>query len=84
MNSNEFQGAARNVAGHVQDAVGALSGDAGQQVKGKAQQVAGNLQAKGGEALDSARNMAANRPLGAMFAAAVVGFMLGAIFARRD
>lgn len=84
MNSNEFEGAARNVAGHVQDAVGALSGDAGQQVKGKVQQVAGNLQAKGGEALDSARDMAASRPLGAMLAAAGVGFLLGALFARRD
>jgi uncharacterized protein YjbJ (UPF0337 family) len=84
MNSNEFEGAARNIGGRVQDAAGALAGDAGLQLKGKAQQVAGSLQEKGGEALNSAREIAAQRPVGSMIAAAAIGFALGALWARRD
>ncbi len=84
MNSNEFEGVARNIGGRVQDAAGALAGDPGLQLKGKAQQLAGEIQARSGEALSSAREMAAARPVGSMLIAAAIGFGLGALWAHRD
>lgn len=95
MNEHEIKGAANDVAGKVQGAAGALTGDNAQEAKGKVREVAGKVQASAGEAasrvqesageaLDSARSFAASRPIGAMLGAAGVGFLLGALFARRD
>jgi uncharacterized protein YjbJ (UPF0337 family) len=84
MNKHEVEGTIRNVAGKIEDAAGVLSGDTEHQVKGKARQFAGAAQAKAGEALDEAREFAADKPIGTVLVAAGVAFVLGMLFARRD
>jgi uncharacterized protein YjbJ (UPF0337 family) len=84
MNDNEFEGAARNVAGKVQGAVGALSGDTAQELKGRVTQAAGTMQQKAGAALGSARDFGASNPIGTALFAGAVGFVLGVLFSRRD
>ncbi|HEY2969898.1 MAG TPA: CsbD family protein [Casimicrobiaceae bacterium] len=57
MNRNQMKGAAKNVAGKVQQKVGELTGNETQQAKGVAKQVAGKVQRAGGnveQALDKA------------------------------
>lgn len=84
MNEQEIRGAADNVAGKIQGAAGALAGDTAQQMKGKAREVAGNVQEKAGQALTRARDIGASNPIGAALFAGAVGFVLGALFAKRD
>jgi uncharacterized protein YjbJ (UPF0337 family) len=84
MDKNEVEGTVRNVAGKIEDAAGALTGDTEHQVKGKARQVAGSAQAKAGEMLDDVRELAAEKPIGTVLIAAGVAFVLGVLFARRD
>jgi uncharacterized protein YjbJ (UPF0337 family) len=55
MNRNQVKGAAKDVAGKVQQKVGQLTGNKTQQAKGAAKQVAGKVQRGAGnveEALD--------------------------------
>jgi uncharacterized protein YjbJ (UPF0337 family) len=57
MNRNQMKGAAKNVAGKVQQKVGELTGNKTQQAKGVAKQVEGKVQRAAGnveEALDKA------------------------------
>jgi uncharacterized protein YjbJ (UPF0337 family) len=57
MNRNQVKGAAKNVAGKVQQKVGELTGSKTQQAKGAATQVEGKVQRGAGnveEALDKA------------------------------
>ena len=57
MNRNQVKGAAKNVAGKVQQKVGELTGSKTQQAKGAAKQVEGKVQRGAGnveEALDRA------------------------------
>jgi uncharacterized protein YjbJ (UPF0337 family) len=57
MNRNQMQGAAKNVAGKVQQKFGELTGNKTQQAKGVAKQVQGKVQRGAGnveEALDKA------------------------------
>lgn len=84
MDKNEVEGTIRNVAGKIEDAAGALTGDAEHQLKGKVRQVAGTAQAKAGQVLDDVRELAADKPVGAVLIAAGVAFVLGMLFARRD
>jgi uncharacterized protein YjbJ (UPF0337 family) len=84
MNEQEIKGAAGNLAGKVQGAAGALSGDTAQEIKGKAREVAGSVQEKAGHALSSARDIGASNPIGTALFAGAVGFVLGALFAKRD
>ena len=44
MNRNQVRGAAKNVAGKIQQKVGELTGNKAQQAKGAAKRVAGKLQ----------------------------------------
>ncbi len=58
MNRNQMKGAAKNVAGKVQQKVGELTGNKAQQAKGIAKQVEGKVQRGAGnveQALDKAR-----------------------------
>lgn len=95
MNEQEIKGAANNVAGKIQGAAGALTGDSAEELKGKVREVVGQVQGGAGEvlnnaqesagaALDQARNLATSRPIGAMLGAAAVGFLLGVLASRRD
>ena len=57
MNRNQMQGAAKNVAGKVQQKLGELTGNKTQQAKGAAKQLQGKVQRGAGnveEALDKA------------------------------
>ena len=83
VDTNRIQGAAEDVVGKVQDGMGGLLGDSATQVKGKAKQIAGQAQGVYGETLDSVRDMTADQPLIAVAAAVGVGFILGALLARR-
>jgi uncharacterized protein YjbJ (UPF0337 family) len=82
MINHEVEGTVQSVAGKVQGAAGAITGDTVMEAAGKAREVAGNIEARAGAALDKARFQAVRSPLGAMFAAGSVGFLLGILFAR--
>jgi uncharacterized protein YjbJ (UPF0337 family) len=82
MINHEIEGTVQNVAGKVQGAAGAITGDSAMEAAGKAREVAGNVEARAGATLDKARLKAAASPLGAMFAAGSVGFLLGVLFAK--
>ncbi|MBB3173324.1 uncharacterized protein YjbJ (UPF0337 family) [Endobacter medicaginis] len=82
MDSNKVEGAAKEFVGRLQDGAGGLLGDTATQVKGKANQAAGQAQQAYGDALEQVRDLTADQPLVALAAAAGLGFVLGAIFAR--
>jgi len=84
MNDNQVEGTVNKVAGRIQDATGALTGDADQQVKGKARAASGDVQAKAGDAIERLRDWAAERPLNAVLIAAGISFVLGRLTASRD
>lgn len=83
MDRNEIEGTVNKATGRVQDAVGGLTGDAATQVRGKVNQAAGEVQRTYGEAVDSVRDMTRNEPLLALAIAGGIGFVLGALIARR-
>lgn len=90
MSENRVEGAFRNAAGKVKDAVSDLTGDARTQAAGKIRQVAGNAQSAYGEAADQASELAANvsrsverQPLTALLIAGAVGYVLGWLMRRR-
>ena len=83
MDSNRPEGFLRSLAGRLQDAVGGLAGDAPAQVRGRADQAAGQVQDAYGEALDYVERVASSRPLLAVATGVGVGFVLGILVARR-
>lgn len=65
MNRDQIKGTAKNVAGKVQEKVGALTGNRTQQVKGIGKQVEGQVQKGVGDveqALDNADKKAKKAP----------------------
>jgi uncharacterized protein YjbJ (UPF0337 family) len=84
MNENQVEGTVNKVAGRIQDAAGALTGDAEQQVKGKARAVGGDVQAKAGDVVERLRVWAADRPLSAVLITVGVAFLLGRLTANGD
>jgi uncharacterized protein YjbJ (UPF0337 family) len=82
MNENEFEGAAREFGGRVQDAVGGLTGDAKTQVEGKWNQAAGSAQRTMGAAAEELRETVGERPLTALALVAGVSFLLGFLMRR--
>lgn len=77
------EGAAQSLAGRVQEAFGAVTGDTSTRVKGRARRVAGEAQYGYGELLDQLRESAARNPAGTVAVVAGVCFILGAIWAKR-
>jgi len=77
------EGTMQNLAGRAQEAFGAATGDASTEVEGKARRAAGRAQQSYGEVLDQVRESAVSNPLGTLAVAAGVGFLVGAIWARR-
>lgn len=77
------EGTMQNLAGRVQDAFGAATGDTGAQLEGKARQVAGRAQQRYGDVLDQVRESAVTNPIGTIACVAAAGFVLGALWARR-
>ena len=56
MNRNQVKGAAKDVAGKVQQKTGQMTGSASQQAKGAAKQVEGKLQKGAGNAQQAAED----------------------------
>ncbi len=80
---NKTEGTIRNIAGHVQEAFGSATGDAGAQVKGKARRAAGSAQYGYGEIVEQLRESAVKNPIGTVAIVAGVFFVVGAIWSRR-
>ena len=80
----QVEGAAQEFGGKIQDAVGGATGDAGTQAMGKVRQAAGKLQQSYGDAVDSVREAAADNPIATLAVAVGLGFLLGALWSRRD
>ncbi|WP_428391567.1 CsbD family protein [Lichenicoccus sp.] len=83
VDTNRIEGAAEDTVGKLQDGMGGLLGDGAMQARGKARQVAGQAQGFYGETLDTMRDLTADQPILALLAASLLGFILGALFARR-
>ncbi len=81
---DQAKGVANDVVGKAQDAYGGAVGDFATQLQGKARQAAGKAQRTYGEALSSLRDAAVSNPVASLAVAAGVGFILGAMWARRD
>ncbi len=82
MDENQFEGAARNIGGKIQDAVGGLTGDTATQARGKVNQAAGQAQQMYGAAVDDLKNFTSEQPMMALLAAMGVGVVLGFILGR--
>ena len=82
MVQDQVEGAAKQVVGKMQDAVGALTGDSETQAEGKARQALGSLQQSYGETVDNVRLAVASQPIQGVLIAAAVGFVLGALWNR--
>jgi uncharacterized protein YjbJ (UPF0337 family) len=93
MTDQRIEGVLRQGAGHVQDAVGGLTGDASAQVKGKLNQAVGAAQDTYGQVanlvtdnaqdlLDGVHAFARKRPLAAIGAGVALGLLAGLIVAR--
>ena len=79
----QAEGTVKNIAGQVQEAFGAATGDEGNQAKGKARQAAGKVQESYGEALDQVREAAVTNPFVTIATIAGLGFVLGALWSKR-
>jgi uncharacterized protein YjbJ (UPF0337 family) len=77
------EGTLQDIAGRVQDAYGNATGDTATQMEGKVRQAAGRAQQTYGDVLNQVRESAVQNPLGTAAAFAGVGFVLGALWARR-
>lgn len=82
VNNDEFEGAARDIGGKIQDAAGGLSGDTITQARGKWNQAAGKAQKTFGEATEELRDGVTGSPLSALAIIGAIGFALG-FFSRR-
>ena len=83
VDTNEAEGAVKDTVGKLQDGMGGVLGDTGMQAKGKAKQFAGQAQEYYGDTLDTVRDVASDQPRLALGVAVGVGFILGALIARR-
>jgi uncharacterized protein YjbJ (UPF0337 family) len=83
VDSNKVEGVVEDAVGKVQDGMGGLLGDTASQAKGKARQFAGQAQGYYGDTLETVRDVTADQPIVALLAALGLGFLVGAILARR-
>jgi uncharacterized protein YjbJ (UPF0337 family) len=88
MNEDRLAGSARNIGGKVEEGVGRLTGDAGTQLQGKVDQVAGAAQDLYGQGSEAAQNAAVtldkwlrttieNQPYAAAAVAIGIGWLIG-------
>ncbi|MEO7208190.1 MAG: CsbD family protein [Steroidobacteraceae bacterium] len=81
---DQIKGSIKDITGKVQDAVGGSTADPGLQLKSKVKQASRQFQQMYGAAIDSFRATAIGNPVIALAVAGGVGFVLGALWARRD
>lgn len=79
----QAEGTVRKIAGQVQEAFGAATGDADTQARGQARQAAGSVQQTYGEVLDQVRESAVTNPVVTVAVIAGLGFVLGALWSKR-
>jgi uncharacterized protein YjbJ (UPF0337 family) len=82
MDENRIEGAARNFGGKIQDAVGAIAGDAETQARGQANRAAGAAQNAYGQAMDGVREFATEQPIAALLSALGIGLIVGLLLGR--
>ena len=82
VDENRVEGTFQNATGKIQDAAGGLLGDTDMQASGKVNQASGSAQAYYGEALDTVRDIAADRPIVSLAAAAGAGLVIGLLLGR--
>ncbi|WPB58358.1 CsbD family protein [Xylophilus sp. GOD-11R] len=80
---DQAEGTVQKLAGRVQDAVGAVTGDTSTQAEGKARQAAGEAQKTYGEVVDQIRETAVTNPLVSVAVLVGLGFVLGAVWTKR-
>jgi LPXTG-motif cell wall-anchored protein len=83
MDENRVAGAARSVAGKVEQAAGSLTNDADMESRGAARQVMGEAQHLYGNAVDSVRTYTGESPVTALLIAGGIGMALGILLGRR-
>jgi uncharacterized protein YjbJ (UPF0337 family) len=83
VDENRVEGTARNIGGKIQDAVGAVTGDAATQARGQMNRAAGSAQDAYGQAVDGARSFASDQPVVALLSAMTLGIVIGCLLARR-
>ena len=83
MDTNQVEGMARQAGGRIEDAAGALAGDAGMQGEGKAREWMGMAQQRYGEAKDTVQSFAEEKPWAVIGMVAGAAFLLGLIIGRR-
>jgi hypothetical protein len=89
MDSDRITGAARTMAGKVEEGFGRLTGDRETQGQGIADQIAGTATNTFGRAKDTVRDAASSvsstvehSPLGSLLAAAALGFVVAMVMKR--
>ncbi len=82
VDENRVDGTIKNVTGKVQETAGSVFGDSDTEARGQANEFVGDVQSSYGEALDTVRDLAADRPITTIAAAAGVGLLIGRILAR--
>ena len=82
VDENKVEGTIKSATGKVQDTVGGVFGDTSTQAQGKINEYAGEAQSYYGEALDTVRDIAADRPMTALAAAAGAGLLVGLLLGR--
>ena len=88
---NRAEGVAREVQGHLKDAVGGLTGNIGLQAEGKFDQFAGHMQQdfadlydEGEGVVEKAVTLVRDKPLLALGVVSFVGIVLGWLLAPRS
>jgi uncharacterized protein YjbJ (UPF0337 family) len=86
MSGDRFQGAARQMAGNVEEVAGRVAGDAKLQARGRFNRAAGSVQHSYGMAMqdfqdfaDRLRLRTREQPLVALLAAAAIGYLIGRV-----
>jgi uncharacterized protein YjbJ (UPF0337 family) len=83
MDENRIEGSARDIGGKLQDAVGGLTGDTSTQVRGKANQVAGQAQATYDKLADQLQEMTQDQPMTVLISTLGIGLLFGFLLGRR-
>ena len=79
MNSNRFEGAARNIGDKVQDAANSFMRDA----PGRLNEAADRAQEAYGQAAGQVKSFTNEKPVGALLTAMGLGLFVGYVLARR-
>jgi uncharacterized protein YjbJ (UPF0337 family) len=83
IDENRIEGAARNVGGKIQDAVGAVTGDAATQARGQINRAAGSAQNAYGQVVDEVKSFTSDQPIAALLSALTIGVIVGLMLGRR-